>query len=167
MPLKKEVIIKYPNKVFVETGSLVGEAIQTALEVGFEKVLSVELAEKYYNICKNKFQNDPRVFLYFGDTELMLWGMIKNIDEPITFWLDGHDSGGDTACGVHGDPIMEELEIIKMHHRNDHTIMIDDLRGSTNPVLEAKLLEINPEYKFCYEDGYVHNDVLVARVYGK
>jgi hypothetical protein len=71
MPLKKEVIQKYMNNVFVESGSLVGEAIETALAVGFKKVLSVELAEKYYNICKNKFNNDPRVTLFFGDVELL------------------------------------------------------------------------------------------------
>jgi len=164
MPLKREVLDKYKSKVFVESGSLVGDAISTALNAGFEKVLSVELSEKYYNICKNKFANEPRVLLFFGDAELLFWDMIKDIDEQITFWLDGHESGGDTAKGIHGDPIMQELEIIKQHHRKDHIILVDDLRGEPNPNIEAMILEINPNYNFCFEDGFVHNDVLAARL---
>lgn len=164
MPLKKEVAEKYLNPVFVETGSWVGEGIQTALSVGFQKVISVELSEKYHNLCKERFKGESRVNLWLGDVELVLWDMIKDIDIPITFWLDAHESGGDTACGIHGDPLSEELDIIKRHHRKDHIIMIDDLRGNRNPEMEKKLLEINPNYQFSFEDGYVTNDVLVARI---
>jgi len=164
MPLKKEVIQKYMNNVFVESGSLVGGAIETALSVGFKKVLSVELAEKYYNICKNKFDNDPRVTLFFGDVELLLWDMIKDIKEPITFWLDGHESGGDTAKGIHGDPMTQELEIIKLHPIKTHTILIDDVRGNPDPNLFKLLKDINNKYNFIMEDGYVVNDVLVAQI---
>jgi hypothetical protein len=90
--------------------------------------------------------------------------MIKDINVPITFWLDAHESGGETAKGLHGDPILQELDIIKRHQLKNHTIMIDDLRGMSNKEIENKLLEINPNYKFCFEDGFVPNDVLVARL---
>jgi len=164
MPLKREVIEKYKSKVFVESGSFMGDAIQTALNVGFEKVLSVELADKFYNICKIRFANEPRVTLFFGDVELVLWDMIKDIDEQITFWIDGHESGGDTACGIHGDPCQQELEIIQRHHRKDHIILIDDVRGTIPPPMIESLKLINPSYQFFQEDGFVPNDVLVARL---
>ena len=46
MPSKVENFKKYPNPVFVETGSLMGDGIQQALEAGFQKVISIELSEK-------------------------------------------------------------------------------------------------------------------------
>jgi hypothetical protein len=164
MPLKKEVIEKYISPVFLETGSLVGEGIKTALDVGFQNIMSVELSDKYYNICLNRFRNNIKVKLFLGDVELVLWDMIKDIEERITFWIDAHESGGDTAKGLHGDPCIQELEIIKNHKRKDHIILIDDLRGMSNKIIEDKLKEINSEYVFCFEDGFVKNDVLVARL---
>ena len=164
MPLKKEVILKYMNPVFLETGSLVGESIQLALDVGFEKVLSVELAEKYFDICLDKFKHNSKVNLYFGDVELVLWDMINFIDAPITFWLDAHHSGADTALGIRNDPIIQEINIIKRHHRKDHTILVDDLKGMDAEAIKSKLLEINPSFQFSLEDGFVPNDILVARL---
>ena len=164
MPLKKEVITKYINPVFVETGSLRGQAIDLALLVGFSKVISVELSKKFYDFCYQKFLHDSRVKIFHGDVELMLWDMIKDIYSPITFWLDAHDSGGDTAKGIHGDPIIQELDIIKKHSIKNHTILVDDLRGMLLKDIQNKLLEINPKYSFSFEDGFIPNDILVARI---
>mgnify|MGYP001369983704 CR=1 FL=1 len=42
----------------------------------------------------------------------MLKNIIKNIDKPALFWLDGHYSGGVTGMGDNETPILEELEQI-------------------------------------------------------
>ena len=38
--LSKDVLSKYKNDIFVETGTLWGEAIDIALELGFKKIYS-------------------------------------------------------------------------------------------------------------------------------
>jgi hypothetical protein len=101
---------------------------------------------------------------------------IKEINESITFWLDGHYSSGNTAYDMtQYYPLLKELDAISKHHIKNHTICIDDRRlmkktdentpdniGVTeNEVIEA-LLKINPKYKIEYRDGYIKDDVIVA-----
>lgn len=51
-----EVFRKYPNDFFIETGSFIGDAINSAIITGFKNIISIELADKYYNIAKNRFK---------------------------------------------------------------------------------------------------------------
>jgi ribosomal protein S17E len=164
MPLATNILQKYMNRVFVETGSHAGEGIQSALDCGFNKIISIELSEKYYNFCVNRFKSNDKVVLVQGDVEIMLEGVISRLNEPITFWLDAHYSGDDTALGMQGDPIYEELEIIKQHPIKIHTLLIDDIRGMNVDKLKEKVLEINENYQISFEDGFVPNDVLVAKI---
>ena len=41
--LKKEILEKYPNKYFVETGTHIGNSVQLALDCGFEKIITMEI----------------------------------------------------------------------------------------------------------------------------
>lgn len=164
MPLKKEVIAKYVSPVFFETGSFLGDGIQKALNVGFSKIISIEIATDKYEHCLKRFKKNHNVNLYLGDVELMLWDLIKDIDKQMTFWLDAHFSGRGTGKGLRNDPIIQELEIIKEHPIKDHIIMVDDLRNLNVNKVKEKLLEINPEYEFVLEDGHIENDVLVAKI---
>lgn len=168
----KNLFHKYPNPVFVETGSFLGDGIQEALDAGFQKVISIELSDKYFSLCKQKFHNESRVTLVKGDSAFVLFDVIKDIDEKITFWLDGHHSCGDTALGAYWAPLMQELDAIKKHHRNDHTILIDDMRcwkepnpvhGFYEPDLIEKIKSIRSDYTLINEDSPVaQQDVLVA-----
>lgn len=173
MPTKSENFAKYPNKIFIETGSYVGDGIQQALDAGFENVISIELSDKYFNISSNRFINNPRVKVVKGNSYIVLPDILKDIEVPVTFWLDGHYSCGDTALGDYWAPLMQELEAIKRHKINTHTIMIDDMRcwEEPNPVhvfykndIINKLIEINSEYKLTYEYGLQKDDVLVANI---
>jgi hypothetical protein len=98
---------------------------------------------------------------------------MENVNEQVTFWLDGHHSCGDTALGEYWAPLMQELDVIKNHSIKTHTIMIDDMRcweepntthGFYKEDIFKKLMEINSEYKFTYEDGDQENDILVAHI---
>lgn len=173
MPSKKENFEKYPNPVFIETGSFMGDGINQAKEAGFKKIISIELSDKYFNMCKNRFIDDSSIEIVKGDSFKVLPSVIEPINEKITFWLDGHHSCEDTALGDHWAPLMQELEVIKNHSIKEHTIMIDDMRcwEEPNPVhgfykedIFKILKEINPDYKISYEDGIEKNDILVAHI---
>lgn len=171
MPSNTKTFSKHLNKTFIETGSWVGHGVQQALEAGFEKVISIELSDKYFQLCTHRFFTNKNVRIIHGDSYKVLPDVIKDIDHPITFWLDGHHSCGDTALGDFWAPLMQELDAIKNHSIKNHTILIDDMRcwekpnkvhGFFKDDIFKKLHEINPDYKFTYEDGHVANDVLVA-----
>lgn len=162
----------HSNRVFVESGSFLGDGIRCALLSNFKEIHSIELSPKYVFICKERFRDYANIFIHKGDSGKVLLDVIKNINEPITFWLDGHCSGEDTAYGESMTPILQELEQIKQHHIKNHTILIDDVRlfGTwefdhiTKEQILAKLYEINPNYTITYENGFVEGDILVAEV---
>ena len=167
-----EVFAKYRNGHFIETGSYFGDGIQKALDAGYKEIYSVELSPIYYEHSTKRFVNQKNVHIFLGNSEHLLFQIIQKIKVPVTFWLDGHYSGGDTAQGKGNTPLLGELEAIKKHPIKTHTILIDDVRelGTTsmdNISLEAvikKLKEINPNYTIKFEDGYVPGDVLVAYI---
>lgn len=160
------------NKCFVETGSYLGDGIKNALESGFDKIYSIEISEKYYEYCKERFSEYPNVYLFWGDSSKVLQNVIGSIQEPITFWLDGHYSSGETGRGDTNTPLLQELIIIKNHPIKTHTIIIDDIRCLSTKEWDyiplsyiiRMILSINPDYKIAYRNGYIKNDVLVAKV---
>ena len=169
--MPKPTPFKKVNNVFVETGCFMGDGIQQALDSGFNNVISIELTDKFSDICVDRFRGDNRVSILKGDAANCLYGVIEEINEPITFWLDGHFSGGDTGNGVVEDPIIFELEAIKNHHINNHLIYIDDIRlyknghfATTLEQLISKVLEVNPEYSISYEHGIEEDDILIAEI---
>jgi hypothetical protein len=173
MPTSDAVFARYPNAIFVESGSLVGDGIQAALNAGFSTVVSIELAPKYFEHCRARFVDRPEVILFNGDTEDVLPAILKQITVPATFWLDGHYSCGDTALGRHWAPLMQELDVIGSHDIKTHTILIDDMRcwQEPNPThgfwkedIFRKVREINSAYQFAYHDGIEPNDVLACVV---
>lgn len=168
-----DVFKKYnKNKCFIETGSLYGQGIEDALKAGFQHVISIEISEKYFQLCQEKFKKNPAVHVVFGDSSLLLSSVLSSIDAPITFWLDGHFSNGDTGKGKSNTPLLEELSAIRNHHIKNHTILIDDVRllgvedldYITLDQIKNLVLSINPNYQFKFENGYVKNDILVAYV---
>jgi len=141
-----------------------GHGIGYALEAGFPKVYSIELSDKYFGFCTEKFLGNDKVSIIKGDSGQILYDVIKSIDTRITFWLDGHHSGGDTARGIDVSPILRELDQLKKHPIKDHIILVDDLRDLNVGDIMNKILEVNIHYKFLYENGTVLNDILVAIV---
>ncbi len=173
MPSNSENFRRFPNKYFIETGSFTGDGINQALEAGFQNVISIELSDKYFKECSDRFSGDSRVKVVKGDSYKMLPDVLREIDEPATFWLDGHHSCGDTALGDYWAPLMQELNAIKDHDIKNHTLLIDDMRcwQEPNPVhgfwkedIFNILKEINPDYQISYLDGCCENDILVASV---
>jgi hypothetical protein len=174
MPITSQLFAKYPNPCLIETGSYIGDGIQAALDAGFARVHSIELAPKYHQHCVKRFSNDPRVVLHLGDSSKLLRQVIAPIQTPITFWLDGHWSCGDTGLGEKICPLMEELDAIATHPIKNHTLLIDDLRGWRRDIegigfdvedLLNNIRALNPDYHFTYEDSpKFSRDILAATV---
>lgn len=170
MPIKINVLKKYKSNYFIETGSYLGETIQKAINCGFEKIYSIELAKFYYEHCIKKFKDNVNVEIIFGNSGDVLDKIISKLEKRGTFWLDGHYSGGQTAKGKKKCPIIEELEQIKKSTIKNHILLIDDVRlfgkkehdFTTIDEVKNKILEINPKYQFKFEDGHIKNDILVA-----
>jgi len=126
---------KYGYRVFVETGTYMGDMVE-ALKNEFKKVISIELSEELYSQAVERFIKDMNVEIINGDSGLILSNIIEKINEPAIFWLDGHYSGGITAKGEKVCPIYEELNAILEQKHFKHIILIDD----------ARLFGVNKEY---------------------
>ncbi len=168
----REIFAKYPNASFIESGSCEGAGVQNALDAGFQNIYSIELAPHFYQHCCRRFRSNPNVKLYQGDSTHVLPVILKQIDAPATFWLDGHYSWGKTARGATNSPILAELESIRAHHIKTHTILIDDVRQfgtiefdfiELDEIIQ-KILQINPNYTISFEDGLIPKDVLIAQI---
>jgi len=171
--LPREIANKYSNPYFFETGTANGACVTLALSCGYEKIFSVEIEIERQTENSKTFKkeiSENKVKLYTGDSLLLFPEMIKELDKPTTFWLDAHVDEG--VSGVKKCPLYEELETIATNLIKTHTIMIDDISyfgtknhwgdGISLETIKEKILQINPNYNFAFEDGHVPNDILVA-----
>lgn len=130
---------KCGHKIFVETGSYRGDAIQLAIDAGFEKIISIDCDPANIEFCINRFdlrnKPDDRISLFVGDSVGALPGILEAmVDEPAMFWLDAH------AQHLEGEeesenpyPLLEELGIIANEGQPGNTIIIDDMLHLTHP----------------------------------
>lgn len=163
------------GSIFIETGSMEGWTLRTARHYGFSHMHGIELNEDYYKYSINLLKNYPNITLWLGESPEILSDLCPFLKEQATFWLDAHASGEYIAGGKYGRcPLIYELEAIKRSPRNDHVIMIDDVRLfntpewdnlSIDPVLDL-IYSINKDYTITYidgeDDGQFPNDILVA-----
>lgn len=135
------------KKVFIETGTNKGNSSYTALQAGFESVISVEIVDSLYNYCMEQFRDYDNVTLFNGDSKECLPKKLEMVDEPAFFWIDSHFDHYDGEAHT-------ELDILKDHTINTHTIMVDDLAqiNDTEVIIE-KLKAINPDYTLEYLDS--------------
>lgn len=164
--------IFYQSDVFIETGTYKGDGVQQALDEGYDEVYSIELSPKLFLESSNRFRDNKNVHLYLGESFEVLETIMDNLDQRVTFWLDGHYSAApDIIHGKYISPLLQELEVIGRHHIKTHTIIIDDLRdwtihehGFNTQVLKQAILEINKAYQFKLEEGHCADDILVAYI---
>lgn len=170
--LTLEILKKYPNEYFFETGTFQGHAIELALEAGFKKIISIEIDSYLSGQAEEKFKNEiaeGRVEIINGDTALIFEQIIARLDKPTTFWIDDHWSGG-VLLGKYKCPLPVELEALKNHPIKNHTLLIDDTRmfghywgtGITKEGVLEQVMAINPDYKIQWENGIIEKDIMVA-----
>ena len=118
---------RFGLKILIETGTYCGDMIE-AMKDSFDRLYSIELSKELYEKTKERFEGVKHIELIHGDSGLELRNVIKKINQPALFWLDGHYSAGDTAHGDKETPIYEEMShILNASDRGD-VIIIDDAR---------------------------------------
>ena len=125
----REYAKSHSCNTLIETGTYYGGMIMSQLNY-FERIVSIELAESFYNQAREKFENCKNVELVYGDSGEVLDDVVEKYNDPIAFWLDGHYSGGDTAKGTLETPIIKEIEIISNRVKKG-VLLIDDARCFT------------------------------------
>jgi hypothetical protein len=113
--------------VLIETGTFFGDMIE-AVRGDFREVYSIELSARLHRKARRRFAGAPNVHLVHGDSGVELARLLRGLDGPALFWLDGHFSGGVTARGESDTPILRELEAIFSHPVPEHVVLVDDAR---------------------------------------
>lgn len=124
-------------RTFIETGTAGGVTVASALEVGFERVVSIELNHGFYRMAAQRHLWDPRVRILYGDSAQLLPDVLHVLQEPAVFLLDAHYTGGaEDVRGAGGDtPVADELNHV-LRHPLGHFVMVDD----------ARLFGVDPAY---------------------
>lgn len=175
MPIKEQVLNKYKNDIFVETGTGCGYGVVSALDCGFRKVYSIEINENNFVKSKERFKDNINVYLFKGDSIVILPQVLTFVDASTTFWLDAHvDTRFNPLLGKKRCPILEEIDIIMTNHAFDKTIMIDDMRlfrGKGQKiwdyVTDKDIINAFSKYGYYsvkYEDGFQEEDVMVVEL---
>ncbi len=131
---------RYRVRVFVETGTYLGDMV-AAVRDAFGTIHSIELSPELARHCARRFRGAAHVSIRQGDSGAVLRHVLAGMDQPALFWLDAHYSGGATAHGKIGTPVLEELAQIAAHPLAlSHVVLIDDARlftGEVYPRLRA------------------------------
>jgi hypothetical protein len=142
------------TKKYIETGCYHGNGVQSVVDQ-YEQVHSIELSEKWFKHCEERFKDNPKVRIHFGNSKYVLPELLADINEPVTVYLDGHFSAGETAIGeelvdgVSSAPLLTELEILQARPYDD-IIVIDDCRmlGKRDWINKGAKGGLWPEYEF-------------------
>ena len=131
-PEKREEIKKWQamtgHKLFVETGTFLGETT-LAMSGIFERCWTVEIDKSLYEQALVRFNGRQNITALHGDSETLMVDILRDIDAPAVFWLDGHYSRANTGRGTMHTPIVHELTRIFEHPITQHVILIDDARS--------------------------------------
>jgi hypothetical protein len=116
------------SKVFIETGTYFGVTTRRCAPF-FEKVYTIELDKELANKATSFLKPKKNVQVLQGDALDILPELLsQEIGNNCLIFLDGHFSGGITACGSLPEPAIEELKIIAMYKNKVNAIIIDDFR---------------------------------------
>lgn len=111
---------------FVETGTYHGGTARWAGE-NFAHVVTIEAAESLHAASATAGKHQGNVRYLLGDSGKLLPDVVRSLDAPAMFWLDGHFSGDDTAGASYECPLLAELQAIAASPIA-HVILIDDAR---------------------------------------
>jgi hypothetical protein len=151
-PIKNLLLLEYKRKYnlkcLIESGTYQGEMID-AMNTLFNELHTIELSSEYFNKAQIKFKNNPKITVYNGDSGNLLPEILKKIQLPILFWLDGHYSGDQTAKADVDTPIIKEIDAISSYkHRDKSVIIIDDARLFTKSGVGKDYPAILEFYRF-------------------
>jgi hypothetical protein len=154
-----------------------------ALRSGFDHVFCIEAHPCWIELGKVEFAEDiskDRYHLVHDDSK----NMRQHLSHPCfkdrcLFFLDAHVDNDQIASQTTKCPLLDELDAIQCLERNDHVILIDDLRILSQPnpwgesrygginfieKIKERIQIINPNYQFKTLPGATPNDILCAYI---
>lgn len=112
----------------IETGTFHGDMVN-ACKKAFKTIVSIELSPQLQQENAERFSRFPGIRIIHGDGAKILPGLLKEIEPPCLFWLDGHFTPASrSARGDIETPIMQELDAIFEHPHESNVVLIDDAR---------------------------------------
>lgn len=131
-PIVKQRIVKTHLRrsgaaTVVETGTFRGDMVDALAPVA-ARIISIELDDDLYAAALQRFAGRPHIELLHGDSGALLPAVLRELDRPALFWLDGHYTGINSARTSVDSPIVEEIEAILQHPVPGHVVLIDDAR---------------------------------------
>ncbi|NJR76863.1 MAG: hypothetical protein HC773_31660 [Scytonema sp. CRU_2_7] len=104
---------KTKASVFIETGTYLGVTTKRCAPI-FNKLYTIELDENLAKQAKEYLSNNKNIKVIQGDAVKILPNLLEGeeISNALVF-LDGHFSGGITACGDSPEPAIEELKYLR------------------------------------------------------
>jgi hypothetical protein len=149
MSVVKHHVTAYGNKVFVETGTFLGSMVEHIAATGVQ-CHTIEIDPTIYQRAQAILASHKNINLIFGDSGVKIPEVLSRLDQPATFWLDGHYSGGFTGGAEIETPISAELDHILAHPIKKHVILIDDARdfdGTNNYPLMSRLFSFFEDHE--------------------
>jgi hypothetical protein len=155
---------KYEIRVFIETGTYLGEMLAAVCN-DFDRIYSLELSEDLFKHAAKKFGGYNHITILHGDSSQVMPEILRHIDVPCLFWLNSHYSIGNTEKETKEASILEELKQICAHPIKKHVILIDNasLFTGKNDTPTLEFLRTFAESRLPYHEFDVRNDII--RIY--
>lgn len=157
----REYARRFSLKTLIETGTYLGEMVEASRDT-FSAIYSIELDAALHEAAQKQFATHRHISILRGDSGGVLTELLRRINGPCLFWLDGHYSGGITAKGACATPIRQEIEAIQRHLHPGHVILIDDAHCFTGqndyptmPELESLIRRELPGWVFEVRDNII------------
>ena len=121
------------NSIWVETGTYLGDTTKF-LSSNFPYVHTIEPSDFYIKIAKSLIKDSRKITFHKGTSEECFEDICQNLTGDVSFWLDGHFSGGNTYKNDLDTPVKYELNILTKYINKFEkvSIFIDDIRCSFN-----------------------------------
>jgi hypothetical protein len=153
-----DIAKKYKSPVWLATVLDQGDVLQTGIDAEYAYVVGVTTDKGDYQWCRQRFDGLSQIRLFYGP-DMVLFEVIKDIIQPVTFCLD---SRSDPAPAL-----IQELGVLKHHRIKSHTIIIRNVSlfgkpesgGIGWPQVQEVLRRINDRYRFT---EYLEDDLVVA-----
>ncbi|CAB4902460.1 MAG: hypothetical protein F2923_02260 [Actinobacteria bacterium] len=130
--VKKAVLSRYGNLTgtWVESGTYLGKTTLFLARTA-KHVFTIEPSPYLASRAKNKLRSKKNIDVIEGTSENVMPALLETISGDVSFWLDGHTSGGITFLGEQATPIREELAAIaaRLHTWDSVAVFVDDFRG--------------------------------------
>lgn len=130
--VKLEVIRRYGQHggLWIETGTFLGATTKELAKIA-DAVITIEPSPELAAQARKRLARHANVTVLEGLSEDLLPGLLEGREGNVSFWLDGHGSGGPTFLGPLLTPIRQELQAIEEHldQFDRVAVLVDDFRG--------------------------------------